>query len=46
METWAPTISFRIDHSPCLSLGRTACFRSDMFAHHNVLASGAVVHRM
>src|SRR5436190_12484447 len=36
METWAPTIIFRIGHSPCLTIRRTACFRFDMFPRHKV----------
>ncbi len=33
MDGWPPTIVFRIGSSPCLSLGRTARFRSDMVPH-------------
>src|SRR2546430_9517081 len=40
METMAPTIIFRMGHSPCLSLGRLAS--DPTCSHLNVLASGAV----
>src|SRR5262245_40069910 len=38
METWAPTIIFRMGHAPCLSLGRTTCFRS--LSRHYALCHG------
>src|SRR6266550_6793856 len=40
METMAPTIIFRMGHSPCLSPGRPAS--DPTCSHLNVLASGAV----
>src|SRR5262249_52384731 len=38
METWAPTIIFRMGHAPGLSLGRTTCFRS--LSRHYALCHG------
>src|SRR6266403_3361701 len=40
METMAPTIIFRMGHSPCLRLGRPAS--DPTCSHLDVLASGAV----
>src|SRR5438270_7091772 len=34
IETCAPTIIFRIGHSPCLTMRRTAGFQFDMFLHY------------
>src|SRR5947207_7186201 len=36
METWAPTIIFRMGHSPCLTIRRTAGFGIDTLQHYKV----------
>src|SRR5437762_2350677 len=36
METWAPTIIFRIGHSPCLTIRRTAGLGIDTLQHYKV----------
>src|SRR5438270_5087998 len=37
METWAPTIIFRMGHSPCLTIRRTAGIQFDEFLHYKVV---------